>query len=192
MERAEVLLIGGRAGVGKSTVGWEISDRLRVAEVPHAVVEGDFMGQVHPAPEGDPHRAGITERNLTAVWGNYAALGHRRLVYTNTLSVLAETTGILRRAMGADVRILRVLLTATDTTAEQRLRGREIGSELERELAGSARKARLLDERAPEDTLRIATDGRTVMDIAAEVLAVTGWIPDRRLYGSADRPSAGR
>ncbi|MBZ3901410.1 nucleoside/nucleotide kinase family protein [Streptomyces griseiscabiei] len=192
MERAEVLLIGGRAGVGKSTVGWEISDRLRVAEVPHAVVEGDFMGQVHPAPEGDPHRAAITERNLTAVWGNYAALGHRRLVYTNTLSVLAETAGVFRRAMGADVRILRVLLTATDTTAEQRLRGREIGSELERELAGSARKARLLDERAPEDTLRIATDGRTVMDIAAEVLAVTGWIPDRRLYGPAGRPSAGR
>ncbi|WP_216587269.1 hypothetical protein [Streptomyces brasiliscabiei] len=192
MERTEVLLIGGRAGVGKSTVGWEISDRLRVAEVPHAVVEGDFMGQVHPAPEGDPHRAAITERNLTAVWGNYAALGHRRLVYTNTLSVLAETAGVFRRAMGADVRILRVLLTATDTTAEQRLRGREIGSELERELAGSARKARLLDERAPEDTLRIATDGRTVMDIAAEVLAFTGWIPDRRLYGPAGRPSAGR
>lgn len=80
MDHAEVLLIGGRAGVGKSTVGLEVSDQLRVAEVPHAIVEGDFMEQVHPAPEGDPRRAGITERNFTAVWGNYAALGHRRLV----------------------------------------------------------------------------------------------------------------
>ncbi|MFM9552544.1 hypothetical protein SAMN04487980_1003146 [Streptomyces sp. cf124] len=178
MDRAEVLLIGGRAGVGKSTVGWEISDRLRVAEVAHAVIEGDFMGQVHPAPAGDPHRAAIAERNLTAVWGNYAALGYRRLVYTNTLSVLAEIEGTFRRAMGADVRIVRVLLTASDETTERRLRGREIGSELERELTGSARKAGLLDERAPSDTVRVATDGRTVMDIAAEVLAVTGWIPD--------------
>ena len=41
MARAEVLLIGGRAGVGKSTVGWEISDRLRHAEVAHALIEGD-------------------------------------------------------------------------------------------------------------------------------------------------------
>ncbi|WP_327723239.1 hypothetical protein [Streptomyces europaeiscabiei] len=176
MDRAEVLLIGGRAGVGKSTVGWEVSDRLRVAEVAHAIIEGDFMGQVHPAPPGDPHRAAITERNLTAVWGNYAALGHRLLVYTNTLSVLTETAGTFQRAMGADVRIVRVLLTATDETAEQRLRGREIGSELERQLAGSARKARLLDERAPTDTVRIATDGRTVVDISTEVLAATGWV----------------
>ncbi len=80
--------------------------------------------------------------------------------------------------MGADVRIVRVLLTASEETTERRLRGREIGSELERELTGSARKARLLDERAPSDTVRVATDGRTVMDIAAEVLAVTGWVPD--------------
>lgn len=176
MDRAEVLLIGGRAGVGKSTVGWEISDRLRVAEVAHAIIEGDFMGQVHPAPTGDPHRSGIAEHNLTAVWGNYAALGHRRLVYTNTLSVLAETADTFQRAMGADVRIVRVLLTATDETTERRLRGREIGSELERELANSAYKARLLDERAPTDTVRVATDGRTVIDIAAEVLTVTGWV----------------
>ncbi|EKX67464.1 hypothetical protein Sipo8835_02645 [Streptomyces ipomoeae] len=176
MDRAEVLLIGGRAGVGKTTVGWEVSDRLRSAEVAHAIIDGDFMAQVHPAPEGDPHRAGIAERNLTAVWGNYAALGHRRLVYTNTLSVLAGTAGTFRRAMGADVRIVRVLLTATDESTERRLRGREIGSEFERELAGSIRKARLLDEQAPGDTVRVATDGRAVIDIATEVLAATGWL----------------
>ncbi|MDQ1042944.1 putative kinase [Streptomyces sp. V4I2] len=149
MDQAEVLLIGGRAGVGKTTVGWEVSARLRAAEVGHAVIDGDFMGQVHPAPPGDPHRAAIGERNLTAVWANYAELGCRRLLYTNTLSVLEETAGMFRRAMGDDVRIVRVLLTATDETAQQRLTGRELGSELEHELRNSARKARLLDARAP-------------------------------------------
>ncbi|GAA3999413.1 hypothetical protein [Streptomyces plumbiresistens] len=175
MDQAEVLLIGGRAGVGKTTVGWEVSARLRAAEVGHAVIDGDFMGQVHPAPQGDPHRAAIGERNLTAVWGNYAELGCRRLLYTNTLSVLEETAGMFRRAMGDDVRIVRVLLTATDGTAQQRLSGRELGSELEHELRNSARRARLLDARAPAGTLRVVTDGRTVPDIAAEVLAATGW-----------------
>jgi hypothetical protein len=77
------------------------------------------------------------------------------------------------------VRIVRVLLTAGDETAGQRLAGRELGSELERELFGSARKARMPDERAPADTLRVVTDGRTVIDIAAEVVAATGWAAAR-------------
>jgi hypothetical protein len=172
---AEVLLIGGRAGVGKSTVGLEVSARLRSAGVQHALIEGDFMGQVHPAPEGDPHRTGIVERNLTAVWANYAELGYRRLIYTNTLSVMPETAGVFRRAMGADVRLVRVLLAASDATARARLTERERGSELEDGLRSSAHKARLLDDRAPADTVRVATDGRPVVDIAREVVAATGW-----------------
>lgn len=175
MDHSEVLLIGGRAGVGKTTVAWEVSARLRAAGAPHAVVDGDSMSAVHPAPEGDPRRALITERNLTAVWSNFADLGHRRLVYTNTVSVLAGSAGMFERAMGADVRIVRVLLTASDETATERLTGRELGSELDHELRSSLRKARLLDEQAPPDTVRVATDGRTVVDIAREIVSVTGW-----------------
>ncbi len=160
-------------------MSWEVSARLRAVRVAHAVIDGDFMGQVHPAPEGDPHRAAIGERNLTAVWRNCAGLGCRRLVHVNTVSVLEESTGMFRRAMGEGVRIVRVLLTATDETAERRLSGRELGSEPEQELRGSAREARMLDERAPAGTLRVATDGRTVTGIAAEVTAATGWVPER-------------
>ncbi|MFB7913506.1 hypothetical protein [Streptomyces sp. NPDC056061] len=175
MKHAEALLIGGRAGVGKSTVAWEVSARLRAAGTAHAVLEGDLMGQVHPAPDDDPHRAAITERNLTAVWANFAELGYRRLIYTNTVSVLPESAAMFEHAMGADVRIIRVLLTASDTTTYGRLVGREIGSELDRELANSVRRARLLDERSPADTVRVATDGRKITDIAGEVLTATGW-----------------
>lgn len=188
MNHPEALLIGGRAGVGKTTVGWEVSALLRAASVPHAVIDGDFMGQVHPAPEGDPARAAIAERNLAAVWRNYADLGHRRLVYTNTVCVLDELADSFRRALGDGVRLVRVLLTATDETTERRLTMREVGSELTSELAGSVRKARMLDERAPADTVRVATDGRTVPDIAGEVLAATGWgVPQDR----PTRPPAG-
>ncbi|MFF8235055.1 AAA family ATPase [Streptomyces caelestis] len=175
MDHAEVLLIGGRAGVGKTTVGWEVSALLRAAAVSHAVIDGDFMGQVHPAPEGDPHRSEITESNLTAVWANFARRGYRRLIYTNTLSVLPETTGMFQRAMGMGVRIVRVLLTASDATTRERLVRRELGSELEQELEGSARKARLLDQHLPADAVRVVTDGRAVVDIAREVVAATGW-----------------
>ncbi|MGW4867629.1 hypothetical protein [Streptomyces chartreusis] len=190
MDHAEVLLIGGRAGVGKTTVGWEVSARLRAAQVAHAVIDGDFMGAVHPAPPGDAHRSGITARNLAAVWTNYADLGYRRLVYTNTSSVLDMAAPMFRRAMGDDVRLVRVLLTATDETAAQRLTGRELGSELEHEMRGSRRKARLLDEHAPDDVRRVPTDGRAVIDIAAEVVAATGWTVDVPAVPTGRTPNA--
>ncbi|QOV33639.1 hypothetical protein IM697_25945 [Streptomyces ferrugineus] len=191
MDQAEALLIGGRAGVGKTTVGWEVSARLRAARVAHAVIDGDFMGAVHPAPPGDAHRADITARNLAAMWGNYAGLGYRRLVYTNTASVLDTSAPVFRAAMGDDVRLVRVLLTATDATAEQRLAGRELGSELEHEMHSSARKARLLDEHAPADVLRVVTDGRTVIDIAAQVVAATGWVVDGSATATGPVSTAG-
>ncbi|WP_405945943.1 hypothetical protein OG588_03310 [Streptomyces prunicolor] len=37
------------------------------------------------------------------------------------------------------------------------------------ELANSAGKARLLDERAPVDTVRVVPDGRSVVGIAGDV-----------------------
>ncbi|MFI5659042.1 hypothetical protein [Streptomyces sp. NPDC051684] len=175
MDHAEALLIGGRTGVGKTSVAWEVSALLRAAEVPHCVLEGDYLGQVHPAPPDDPRRSAVTERNLAALWSNFADLGHRRLVCTNTVSVLTGSEGMFRRAMGEDVRLVRVLLTASDTTAGERPAGRERGSELESELRGSLRKARLLDEQAPPDTVRVVTDGRGVAEIAREVVTVVGW-----------------
>ncbi|MDA3644732.1 hypothetical protein LZ318_24175 [Saccharopolyspora indica] len=175
MTSAEVLLIGGRAGVGKTTVAWEVSALLREAAVSHAIIDGDFMGQVHPAPDGDPDRSEITERNLAAVWANFAQRGYHRLVYTNTACVLPSEAGLFVRALGADVRATRILLTATDATTRARLTRRELGSELERELVNSARKARLLDTGASPETIRIPTDGRPVRSIAEEAAAATGW-----------------
>lgn len=84
---------------------------------------------------------------------------------------------MFERVMGPEVRIVRVLLTASDATARERLVGRELGSELERELEGSIRKARLLDQRVPAEAVRVATDGRSVVDIAREVVTATGWAP---------------
>lgn len=176
MSRAEVLLLGGRSGVGKTTIGWEVAAQLRAAGIGHAVIEGDFMGQVFPAPDGDRDGTQLVERNLAAVWANYARLGYHRLIYTNTLSVLPRTAGMFRRAMGADVRIIGVLLTASDDTVGQRLARRELGTELAQGLRVSSARARLLDEQVPMHTLRIATDHRGVIDIAREIVAVTGWL----------------
>lgn len=165
----EVLFLGGRSGVGKSTVAYEVSRLLQADSVAHCVIEGDALCEVHPAAD----LADLTERNLAAVWGNYAELGHHRLIYTNTVSVLE--TDRLVRALGVPARVTAVLLTAADDTAEVRLRARETGSGLDEHVERSARAAGMLDKRAPDWVRRVATDGRSVVEIAEEVLAATGW-----------------
>jgi len=64
------------------------------------------VGQVHPAPAGDPDRAAITERNLAAVWANFAAVGCRRLVYTNTASSTRMSRRLAELAVAGTVRVV--------------------------------------------------------------------------------------
>ncbi|MFE1414275.1 hypothetical protein ACFW6F_26270 [Streptomyces sp. NPDC058746] len=181
MTAYEVLLIGGGSGVGKSTVGWEVSELLRRRGTAHCYMEGDLLDQIHPAPDGDPDRAAITERNLASVWANYTALGQHRLVYTNTVSIL--DLPLIHRAMGggtgsggdAAIRTTCVLLTAREATVRERLARREIGSQLAVHIDCSLRAAAVLERDAPPGTVRIATDGRTVPWIAERVVEAAAW-----------------
>ncbi|TPQ18335.1 hypothetical protein [Streptomyces sporangiiformans] len=174
MTAYELLLIGGGAGVGKTTVAWEVSAALQENGTAHCLIEGDYMDQIHPAPDDDPHRTTITERNIAAVWSNYAALGQHRLIYTNTVSVL-EGPMVSRAMCGGEIKVTRILLTAAEATVRQRLAQREIGSQLHAHIERSLRMARHLDEEAPAGTVRIPTDSRPVQDIAIRVLQAADW-----------------
>jgi hypothetical protein len=166
----DVIFIGGRSGVGKTSIAAEASNILQRADIPHAVIEGDNLDQAYP----EPWRNGIdlAEQNLAAMWANYRSAGYSRLIYTNTVSVLQIPT--LVAALGADVRSFGVLLTATDTTAAQRLTQREIGTALEEHIERSALAAVRLD--GASTAHRVATDHRSVGDIANEVLSAAGWL----------------
>jgi hypothetical protein len=83
MSQSEALFIGGRAGVGKSSVSNEIHIQLFAARVRHCCIEGDNLDLAYPPP-WEHH---LAERNLAAIWRNYRELGYRRMVYTNTASV---------------------------------------------------------------------------------------------------------
>ena len=171
--RREALLIGGRAGAGKSSVGWEVSAALQAGSVAHCFVEGDTLDQAFPAPTADPSRTKLTEDNLAALWRNFSALGYRRLIYTNTVSILESE--LVARAMGGRPHITGVLLTATDETARRRLAAREIGSQLDAHVSRSAVMARQLDRTAPQWVIRVPTDDRSLIDIARDVIAATTW-----------------
>jgi hypothetical protein len=171
---SEVLFLGGRSGVGKSSLGAEIHAQLSAAGTRHCLIEGDNLDLAWPVPWEQGHD--LAEQNLAAMWANYRALGYRRMIYTNTASVRPEVITSLVAAMGDNPTVTAVLLTATDETARQRLAGREIGSAYEWHVTRSDRAARQLERRAPPWVHRVVTDGRPVPELAAEIIALTGWI----------------
>ncbi len=166
---AAALLIGGRSGVGKTTVSYEVSELLRRHDVAHALIDGDNLDAVYPPVEGPA----LAEAHLAAIWRNYAALGYRRAIYVNTVSVLEDE--MVRRALGGNVGITGVLLTASGAVIRERLGQREIGSTLDIHLERSARAACYLDATASDTVHRVPTDGRSVAEIAAEIVRLTGW-----------------
>lgn len=168
-DRSHLVVIGGRSGVGKTSTALALHVLLRHDDVRHAVVEGDNLDLAWPPP----WEHGLDLRNLAAVWANYRALGYRRLVYTNTVSVLAADA--LAAAMGDEPRVTSVLLTGVDDVVDARLATRETGDELRAHRERSRAAARRLDADAPAGTHRVATDGLDPAEVAARVRALAGW-----------------
>lgn len=169
--RSHVVLIGGRSGVGKTSVAHALHALLAAADVRHAVVEGDYLALAHPAP----HAARLTERNLRSVWSAYRDLGYRRLVYTNTVS--PQYADDLAAAMGDGPRVTAVLLTVDDETARTRLAQREAGEELRRHVERSDAAARALERGCPPSVHRVDTGGSAPEAVARQVAALAGWLP---------------
>jgi adenylylsulfate kinase-like enzyme len=72
----QVLLIGGAAGVGKSSVGWEVSVQLNRLQVAHWHLEGDVLDAAWPRPEDDPDGKRMTVNTLRAMAGVFAGEGY--------------------------------------------------------------------------------------------------------------------
>ncbi len=174
LPRSEVLFIGGRSGVGKSTAAEALHDLLVAADVRHAVIEGDLLDLAHPAPHVEFPEAHLAERNLAAMWSAYRELGHHRLVYTNTVSVLEQDT--LAAAMGDDPVVTAVLLRAGDATTAGRLRRRSGGHLPEAQLAHSTRTAGRLDAAVRDAVTRVDTDSLAPAEVAVRLASLTGWL----------------
>ncbi|PXX60433.1 hypothetical protein DFR70_110275 [Nocardia tenerifensis] len=157
--------------MGKSRVGLAVHALLAEAKVRHALIEGDNLDMAYPPT----WEYGLAELNLAAMWQNYRALGYRRLVYTNTASVLPEVIGELTAAMGDTPSVTAVLLTCDDRTARARLAQRENGIELRRHIERSMAMSRELSAAAPSWVHVVDTTDRSPEEVAAQVVALTGW-----------------
>jgi len=172
--RVPVLLITGPVGVGKSSVLSEIEDLLQDAGMRFAAIELDGLSYCHPPPPGDDRfRTALTFRNLAAVWKNFRAAGAERLILARVIESRAELARYRKAVPGAEIVIVR--LRAGVRTLQERVKRRELGLGRAWHARRAAELAKIMD-RAPVEDVLVDTDGRTVNEIAREIMERTGWL----------------
>ncbi len=178
----QLLLITGPAGVGKSTLCWELSAELAARQVAHAAVETDELDRVFPRPTTEeldrlrPGTVDVSSINLAAIWSTYRALGHTRLIMSGVMLHLAfDRRWILAAIPDAQITVVR--LAVSEPALLARLAKREVGQGAEAQAERSLRQARRMADENTEGLIVVPTDGRTPAELARVVLEETGW-PD--------------
>lgn len=180
-DTVEILLITGPAGVGKSTLCWEMGAQLSAAGRAHAVIESDELDRVYPKPgEEDlarlkPGSRDVSGINLAALWSTYRALGHSRLVMSGVMLHLDFDRQWILSAI-PDARITVIRLVASDEALRDRLAEREKGSGAEDQLQRTLRQARRMAQENTDGLIIVPTDGKTPPELARCVLRETGWL----------------
>lgn len=179
-DAVHILLITGPAGIGKSTLCWEIGAKLAAAQIAHAIIETDELDRVYPRPSADelerlrPGTVDVSTINLATIWSTYRALGHSRLIMSGVMMHPGfDRRWILAAIPGAEITVVR--LQASEETLTERLSRREIGFGAEEQLQRSLRQARRMADENREGLLVIPTDGKGPAELAETILREIGW-----------------
>jgi hypothetical protein len=169
----KLLLISGPVGVGKTSVADEVSSLLDDANVSHTFVDLDGLSYTYPRDDDDPYGDDIALENLSAIWGNSRKRGVDYLIIARVIES-REYADKLAASVNIKTPII-CRLTARDETLLARVRNREIGSGLEWHEKRALQLSGELEESRVDDFC-IATDLRSVTQVARDVLAQIGWL----------------
>jgi Mrp family chromosome partitioning ATPase len=173
---SEVLLITGAAGVGKSSVSWEVSEELKRRGLAHAVIDTDELDRVWPLELHDTRRRRLNIANLTAWWEQYRELGISRLVLVGVFVKLTDAIDWIGVAIpDADIRAVR--LVASPRELGRRVEQREVGSAQDEQVERALQQANEIESLATTDEVVFDTDGVTVASLAVWLCDLMAWTP---------------
>ena len=166
-----MLIITGSMGAGKTSVLAEASDILALRKIVHAAIDLDTLGLAHLPSAGGTDS--VMYRNLQSVRENYAALGVTRLLLASAVEDRGQLE-LCRSAVSAqNTAICR--LTASLGQMQQRVKMRETGMLQQQFVDRVAILDAILDGARLED-FAVINEGRSVNDVAQEMLIKAGWI----------------
>ena len=158
-------------GAGKTSVLAEASDILTLRHIVHAAIDLDALSLAY-LPSAAATDA-VMYRNLQSVCQNYAALGVTRLLLARAMEERAELELCRTVVSAAKTTVCR--LTANIETMQQRIKQRESGIFQQQFVDRVAVLDAILDRSRLED-FTIVNEGRSINDVAQEMLIKAGWI----------------
>jgi predicted ABC-type ATPase len=174
LTRIPVLWLCGPAGVGKSTVSWQLYTELASTGVRVAFVDSDQICMCYPAPPADPGRQHLKALNAGAMVANLRAAGAQCVIINGVLNPAGLESGLLP---GADVTICR--LRARGDEVERRFTAKHSQwrdmADMDEWLRMTRDEIRVMDQTSFADTC-VDTTGVPAGEVAALVRAAcAGW-----------------
>jgi chloramphenicol 3-O-phosphotransferase len=167
MPRADVLVLHGSPGSGKTTVARAVSELLREAELAHAVVDLDDLNMVYPWPPRS-----FARDNLRAIWPNYAAIPDLRLVLPTVIADKHELVQLREALPGA--RLVVCELTAPEEVLKERVTARDPNEFWQQRLRDFVDLFQARSDLRGIRDFHVSTHARSVAESAREVISRTG------------------
>ena len=164
-----IIIINGPCGIGKTSTAWALNELFDRA----VMLDGDFIGAVHPMEIHDPQRVAYLYKTLAHLVGYHRREGgYRNFVINYVFEEPSSLTALKDRLAEFDGRIHAFRLVATNESIEARIRGRETEpGELAWYLNRYKELVAIQETAAQQGDLGavIDTTERTVSEVATEI-----------------------